>query len=208
MRTVEPSDVRSSDSAAPYNAPRPDWCILRDTILESINTSPGVFLASAGQIKGESQEFWEHKLKSSTWAVVQRRGKILGIAAAKSPGETDSYALQEKACFIESVWIAPFMRRKGVGERLVTYLIEQERKAGIRQFYLWVFKGNTPAIELYKRMDFKPTGNPSALTNVPEVQYLCEYDSGVIDDEELERNATARADDRSKLKIMYGLLAS
>lgn len=207
MRTAESSGVRGSDTAATHSEPRPDWRILRDAILESVATSPDAFLTTADQIKGESQEFWEGKLKSSDWVVVQRRDEIVGIAAAKSPGEIDSYASQQEACFIESVWVAPCMRGKGVGKRLVTYLIEQKRWDGIRQFYLWVFGHNTPAIQLYKRMDFKPTGNPSAL-GVPEIQYRLEFDSALIDDEEVGRNEAARKRDWRKLEITYRMLAS
>jgi ribosomal protein S18 acetylase RimI-like enzyme len=206
--TVMTGGVGRPDSVAPHSASRADWCILRDTILESIDTSPGAFLATADQIRGEPPEFWERKLRSSTWTVVHRRDKILGIAAASSPGEIDLYALQEKTCFIESVWIAPCMRGNGVGERLVTYLIEQKRKVGIRQFYLWVFDHNASAIRLYKRMDFKPTGHSSALLDACEIQYLRDFDSDVIDDEELERNATARKRDRRGLGITYLMITS
>jgi ribosomal protein S18 acetylase RimI-like enzyme len=208
MRAVEPRGIRSFDTAPPFNALRPDWCILRDTILESVTTSPDAFLAKADEIKTKSPDFWKDKLKSSDWAVVQRRDEILGIAAAKSPAEIDDYALQERACFIESVWIAPCMRRKGVGERLVTYLIEHERRVGIRQFYLWVFKENTPAKELYKEMEFKPTGRPSVLLGESEIQYLRQFDSPLMDDEEVGRNETARKRDWRKFEITYRMLAS
>jgi ribosomal protein S18 acetylase RimI-like enzyme len=208
MRTVEPSGVRSLNTTASHNALSPGARILRDTILVSIGTSPGAFLATAVQIKKEPPAFWEGELTSSTWAVVKYRNKIVGIAAAKSPGEMDSYALQGEACFIESVWVAPRIRGNGVGERLVTYLIEQKRKAGIRKFYLWVFDHNTPAIKLYRRMNFKPTGYPPALVDLPEIQYLREFDSDVIDDEELGCNAAARKLDRRRFRITYHMLTS
>ena len=208
MRAVESSDVKSFATVAPYNALRPDWCILRDTMLESVATSPDAFLTKADEIKGRSQEFWEGKLESSHWAVVQRRDEIVGIAAAKSPAKMDVYARQGQACFIESVWIAPCMRRKGVGDRLVTYLIEEELRAEIRQFYLWVFKENNSAKELYKKMGFKPTGRPSVLLGESEIQYLRDFGGAPIDDEEVGRNETARKRDWRKLEITYRMLTS
>lgn len=207
MRALESSGVRSFDTGASPNVPRPDWRILCDTILESVDTSPDAFLTKAREIKGKSRSFWKRKLRSSHWAVVQRGDEILGIAAAKPPGKIDFYASQGEACFIESVWIAPAMRRNGVGERLVNYLIEQERRAGIRQFYLWVFDDNASAIQLYERMGFKPTGNSSALEE-PETQYLREFDSELIDYEEAALNEADRADDHEKLEITYRMLAS
>jgi GNAT superfamily N-acetyltransferase len=179
--TVMVGGVGRPDSVAPHSASRADWRILRDTILELIDTTPGAFLAAADQIKREPSAFREGELTSSTWAL-------------------------QEACFIESVWVAPCMRGNGVGERLVTYLIEQKRKAGIRKFYLWVFDRNTPAIQLYERMDFKPTGHPPVLLDPLEVQYLLEFDSDVTDKDELKRNATARKWDRKRLCIKYSML--
>jgi ribosomal protein S18 acetylase RimI-like enzyme len=190
----------------PRIGPRPDWRILRDTILESLATSPDAFLATADNLKVEPSEYWKGRLDSSTWAVVERGNNILGIAAAKPPTEVDDYAPHDKACFIESVWIDPSMRGKGFGEHLVTYLIEEQRRAGIQQFYLWVFDHNDPAIRLYERMNFKPTGQPSELLNPLEVQFRRVFDSEVVDDDEQAANEADRMRDRRDFGITYRLL--
>jgi GNAT superfamily N-acetyltransferase len=166
-------------------------------------------MATATQLAGEPPEYWKSRLECSTWAVVQRRNKIVGIAAAKPPSEVDYYAFVEDACFIESVWIDPSIRGHGVGEGLVTYLIEQQRKtAGIQKFYLWVFDDNASAIRLYRRMGFKPTGQPSELLYRTEIQFLLAFDSDLIDDDELMRNAISREDERNYLGITYRLLST
>jgi ribosomal protein S18 acetylase RimI-like enzyme len=209
MLAGDSSGARRRGGVAEGNVSISDSDVLRDTILKSVATSPGAFLATAAELKEEPPEYWETRLKSSSWAVVQRGGQTLGVAAAKPPSEVDDYALQEKACFIESVWVDPSMRGKGLGERLVAYLIEQQRKvAGIQKFYLWVFDSNTPAIRLYKRMDFKPTGQPSDLLGKSEIQFLRAFDSDLIDDDELKRNAADRKKDRKELGITYRLLAA
>lgn len=201
------SSVQTRHQVVPSIASRSDWRLLRAAILKSIATSPGAFLATADRLKDKPDEYWTDRLESATWAVVQRRGHVLGIAAAKPPDEVDDYYLdsQEHACFIESVWVDPGLRGRGVGERLVTYLIEQQRQAGIQDFYLWVIDNNEPAIRLYDRMDFKETPNRSAL---PETQYLKAFDSNLIDDEELNRNADARERDGRDFGITYRLLTA
>ncbi len=205
MPTDDASSVRSSDDAASPSTPSSDLDILHETILKSVTTSPGAFLATATELEAEPSEYWVNRLESSTWAVMQRGDQILGIAAAKPPGELDDYALQENACFIESVWIDPSMRGKGLGERLVTYLIEQQRKAaGVQKFYLWVFDDNDPAIRLYRRMDFKPTGQPSEL---PEIQFIRSFDSDLVDDDEAREDADARRWDWENYGITYRLLS-
>jgi ribosomal protein S18 acetylase RimI-like enzyme len=194
------SDVGSVDCA-----PDPDWRVLRDTIVRALDESPKAFLATADQVAAEPPRFWQHRLTSASWAVVQHGQQILGIAAAKPPGKTDDNALPGRACFIESVWIHPDLRMQGVGQRLVTYLIEQQRQAGIQEFYLWVFDHNAPAIRLYDRMDFKPTGRPSEL---PETQFLLRFDSDVIDHEEVQDNLERRAGDRRDFGITYRMLTA
>ena len=191
------SDVRSPDYVtAPYHLSS-DWPVLRDTIIKSLELSPDAFLTKLEQVQDEGQEFWELKLGSAQWAVVQREGQTIGIAAAKQPVETDDYAVPGKACFIESVWIAPRVREHGVGRRLVTYLIEQQRQAGIQEFYLWVVHDNDPAIALYDRMDFKRTGRKSKL---PEAQFMRTFDSELVDDEELQYSRAERAAGQERLR--------
>lgn len=208
MMTVV-SGVRSLDNAAPPNESRPDWLILRDTILVSIATSPGAFMATAAQIESRPPQFWRRELRFSTWAVVQRQDEILGIAAAKSPSATDLYASREEACFIESVWIAPEMRGDELGQRLVTYLIEKKRRVGVRKFYLWVFDHNTPAISLYKRMDFTQTKRFSDLPGGREIQFLREFDREVIiTAEELKADAGERERDWARSGLTYRMLAA
>lgn len=163
-------------------------------------------MATADQLKDKPAEYWTKRLESATWAVVQCQGRVLGIAAAQPP-EADHHPVSwGRACFIESVWVDPSMRGRGIGERLVTYLMEQQRQAGIQDFYLWVFDNNEPAIGLYKRMEFKPTGRPSDLVDRHEIQYLRAFDSNLIDDDELARNQAARQQDRDDLGITYRLL--
>lgn len=216
LRTLEVSRSGNSGVATPHDGGRPDWRILCDTILASLDESPKAFLATVDQMKKEPQDFWEGKLRSATWTVVQRGDEILGIAAAKPPGELDSYAQSERACFIESVWISPALRKHGIGKRLVTYIFEQECKAGIRQFYLWVFSDNTSAINFYEQMKFRPTENQSELLGDAENQYLKEFGSSLFDRKKLAliaklslaRNARRRKRDLRDSGIGYRVLNS
>ena len=197
------SIVRSPDFATMPSMPAPDWQVLRDVVIKSLTTSPDAFLTTLDQVATRKPRFWQKKLRSAQWAVVQRHGETLGIAAAKQPLKTDECALPDKACFIESVWIDPCLRRHGVGQRLVTYLIQQRRQAGIQDFYLWVVNHNDPAIRLYDRMDFKRTDRESEL---PETQFLRKFDSDLVDEEEVQRNLAERADDERNLEITYRML--
>jgi ribosomal protein S18 acetylase RimI-like enzyme len=187
--------------------------ILRWARRESIRTSAGAFLSTAADIEAKSSAYWEHELSSSTWAIAEKGGRILGIAAAKVPDpRVDEDADPDEVRFIESVWIDPSARRCGLGEQLVQYLIETQRCRQIERFYLWVLHENRPAIELYKYLGFKFTYNEHSFLNplnggrVRERQYLKMYDSNLIDETELARNFAARERIRRIYGIQYRLL--
>ena len=183
-----------------------DAGMLQYAVLKSVLTSPDAFLATAGQLKEKPPSYWREQLGSAAWAVVERGDRILGIAAAKPPrGQDTEYADPGKACFIESVWLDPSMRAKGVGKHLVNYLIEEKRRAGIQDFYLWVLDDNAPAITLYEHMQFKLTHRPSTW---PETQYRLAFDSDVIDDAERARDEDDRKRDWDAFRVTYRLLSS
>ena len=54
--------------------------------------------------------------------------------------------------------MAPESGRLGVGRRLVRWLIDRERKSGIKEILLWVIDGNAHARNFYFRMGFRSTG--------------------------------------------------
>ena len=123
-------------------------------------------------------------------------------------GDDKKSADPANAWFIESVWIAPSMRRNGVGKRLVSFIIEGGRKVGIKDFYLWVFDHNAPAIGLYQDMEFGPTGRSAELpvSQAREVQYVLKFDGDGTNDDALRQNAAERGLDHEKFGITYRLL--
>ncbi len=138
-----------------------DEQVLAQALCESVSTSPEAFLKTLEDIKNREPDYWRKEIDSSTWAVIQRGKQIVGVAAAKWPDrDMDSTIDQNKARFIESVWIAPEFRRRHLGERLMRYLMEQERAKSptVRQFLLWVLDDNETAISMYVKMGFTFVG--------------------------------------------------
>jgi ribosomal protein S18 acetylase RimI-like enzyme len=200
---------KSSGGVATVSLLNHDAQILRDAVLKSVRTSPESFLATVDDVEARLPDYWESELQSATWAVMERDGRVVGIAAAKRPGDQDTvYASPREACFIESVWIDPSIRRLGLGERLVNYLIEMQRQKGVQEFYLWVFENNMPAIGLYEHMNFKETDRIAKLRGRPmrEVQYLLKFDSDAVDLSEQQQSEEARNQDQLSSRITYRLL--
>jgi ribosomal protein S18 acetylase RimI-like enzyme len=135
-----------------------DARILKEAVRESILTSPNSFLRTVDDVDTMGADYWVKELQDSTWAVIEQIDEVVGIAVARWPDQDiDRNIDQDKARFIESVWIAPKFRGSHMGERLVNYLIEEEHGQcpGVSRFMLWVFEDNKHAIRLYKRMRFK-----------------------------------------------------
>jgi ribosomal protein S18 acetylase RimI-like enzyme len=61
------------------------------------------------------------------------------------------------------MWVAPEVRRTGVGKALVDRVIEWAQANGISRVLLDVADMNTPAIALYDLKGFKPNGKAGAL---------------------------------------------
>lgn len=136
-----------------------DADILRYALRQAVGTSPGSFLRTVADVDAEPPKYWANEIRSSKWAVAQRGGKVVGIAAGKRPNLKMDSEDPATARYIESVWIAPGLRRRRLGERLIKYLLTAEYLDNhrIRQFLLWVYTTNAPAMRLYEHIGFVPT---------------------------------------------------
>jgi ribosomal protein S18 acetylase RimI-like enzyme len=190
-----------------------DAKILQKAIRESISTSPEAFLKTVDDVDERLIDYWEKEIDTSTWAVIQRGEEVVGIAVARFPDhEMDTDIDPTAARFIESVWIAPELRGRRIGERLVRFLFEVEcnKNPGIKQFLLWVFDQNDRAIRLYERMGFADTGikNHDSRGGRTEVrfQYLLTFDTAVVEAAETVVNEAARRADRCQFDVRYRIL--
>jgi len=71
------------------------------------------------------------------------------------------------------MWVAPEVRRRGVGGMLVDAVIEWARSNGVTRLLLDVADNNAPAIELYARKGFEPNGEVGTLP--PPREYIREH---------------------------------
>jgi ribosomal protein S18 acetylase RimI-like enzyme len=163
-----------------------DARILQDALLVAVGTSPDSFIKTIEEVKGQPLEYWINEIRSSTWAVAQRGKEIVGLVAGKPPDSAHDREDQMFTRYIESVWITPELRRKGLGKRLIHFLLEIEYRKNqqIRQFLLWVLATNKDAKKMYEHMGFKATKESKLLrrrgrlrTRVKEVKYCLNFDA-------------------------------
>jgi GNAT superfamily N-acetyltransferase len=75
---------------------------------------------------------------------------------------------------LAAMWVAPDARGTGVGEALIRAVTQWARDAGHRALRLDVSDTNEPAIRLYARMGFFPTGAVSAFR--PPREHITEHE--------------------------------
>ncbi len=181
--------------------------ILHDALHEAVRTSPDSFLKTVEDVETKPLDYWIDEILSSTWAVAQRAGEVVGLVAGKRPDSDNDAEDQAITRYIESVWIAPQLRGRGLGRRLIRYLLEAEyrRNQHIRQFLLWVFTTNYPAIRLYEQMGFVRTLEMNVGIRT-EIKYRLDLDSVVHPAVGLTVNETARRQDRYHYGVTYRIL--
>jgi ribosomal protein S18 acetylase RimI-like enzyme len=134
--------------------------VLRNAVRSAVISSPRSFLTTIESVEAKPLEGWVAELQSATWVVAERGGavhkQVVGVAASRHPDPDADSEDPAAARYIDSVWVAPGLRGRRVGERLLKHLLAAEHWSNprVRQFLLWVFDDNDPAIRLYERIGF------------------------------------------------------
>jgi ribosomal protein S18 acetylase RimI-like enzyme len=129
-----------------------DWWLLRRARLEALLDSPQAFTSSYRQEARWSEAEWRRMSNAAQWIVAHEAGKVIGLA--KSVRAPDKPTMRH----VESVWVAPTYRRRGVLRTLLQALVEIERRMGVTDLMLWVLEDNYNAQRAYEALGFVPTG--------------------------------------------------
>lgn len=144
-----------------------DWRRLRKIRLTALNADPGVFLSSHRTEKRYAPQRWRQEFSRGEWHVMVaadrfRRRHYVGLVGATRLPET---SLQE--CYLEYLWVAPRVRRRGVASMLLRTVLDRLSEAGVRTVWLYILDGNEPASRLYQRFGFQSTNELSPLPDDP-----------------------------------------
>jgi ribosomal protein S18 acetylase RimI-like enzyme len=128
-----------------------DWQVLRTARLRALLDSPHAFLSSYAQESSWGELEWRRLFDHSTWIVAGGREQVIGLA--RSFGERGCSLTRH----IESVWVAPTHRRRGICRELIQTLVDLEQRIGATEVLLWVLAGNQDAQRTYEALGFTPT---------------------------------------------------
>lgn len=135
-----------------------DWQTIRSVRLRALSDAPSAFGSSYEQQSRESDEQWIERVQQLTdpqhagtwlaWLHDEPAGMVVGVRDNK---------VIDRAWLV-SMWVAPNVRRLGVGQQLIQSAIDWGSEQQIQALHLHVTDGNEPAKGLYQRVGFSMTG--------------------------------------------------
>lgn len=137
-----------------------DWRLLRETRLQALHESPHAFMSTYAHESEWGEAQWRRAFERATWIVAHDAVNVIGLAA--SVRESERSATRH----VESIWVAPTHRRRGVLRGLLHALAEMERRNEVTELLLWILEDNHNAQCAYEALGFELTGERQFLHNV------------------------------------------
>ncbi len=141
-----------------------EWAALRALRLRALADAPHAFATTLVVAEQRSEADW-HELarrgsSGHTWAtfVADEGGCLLGMATGAIPDEPSRLHDDLGTVNLMQMWVAPEMRRTGVGTRLVEAVLTWAAGRGSPRVRLGVNAGDVGAVAFYKRCGFRDTG--------------------------------------------------
>lgn len=128
------------------------WRILKSLRLDALKDSPNAFLGNYDRESEWSPSQWRAECAASTWVSATVVETLVGVAKLARANDPDV------TLHIESMWVNPGWRRRGIAQVLVGKLEILAREQGEEILGLWTFDGNESARRLYLRLGFHPVG--------------------------------------------------
>ena len=126
-----------------------DWQELRNTRLHALQESPHAFVATYAEETLLSRSYWRGRIDSSIWTVAREGGQTIGLARLRTPEDKPL-----KVRYIESVWVHPVHRCKGVVRSMMEDLELHALAAKVARLRLWVLDTNRSAADAYVKLGF------------------------------------------------------
>jgi GNAT superfamily N-acetyltransferase len=155
-----------------------DWRELRDVRLRALADAPSAFGSTLGREAVFPDDVWRERAAQGRTLLARTvpdggpagndrsPGPVVGIAAVV-PSPDDATVAE-----LVSVWVEPGARGSGVAASLLARADDLAAGLGARTLALWVTATNAPALRLYERAGFAPTGETQPLPSDPRLVEL------------------------------------
>jgi ribosomal protein S18 acetylase RimI-like enzyme len=142
-----------------------DWPKLRKIRLTALNADPPAFLSTHESEAAFTERRWRQEFSRGEWHVAVghlRRSRYMGLVGVTRLPETSS-----QECYLEYLWVAPRVRRRGVASMLLRAVLGRLYESGVHTVWLYILDGNEPASRLYQRFGFQSTNDVQPLPDDP-----------------------------------------
>jgi len=163
--------ARGSVPRMQIRAVRPDEAAqLRDVRLRALADAPEAFLTTLAEALAYPDQVWQERAatlpgRATFIAEEAETGHWWGMVG----GVLETVQADEPpAVYLIGMWVDPARRGTGLGEALVQAVLDWALAQGVRRVELDVVETNAPAIALYARCGFRPTGQRHAIAARPE----------------------------------------
>ncbi len=119
-------------------------------VVEEATSRPPQCLCWVARVRGEESQIGGLILANFNWSL-----KFAG-----------------RALWIETLYVTPTQRRKGIGARLVETMLDWAEEQEIRGVDLEAYRGNTPASILYRSLGFRRLGRERFYFRIEGSGYL------------------------------------
>lgn len=161
-----------------------DWRELRDVRLRALADAPSAFGSTLAREAAFPDDVWRERAAQGRTLLARTApdggppddggpagndrspGPVVGIAAVV-PSPDDATVAE-----LVSVWVEPGARGSGVAASLLARAEDLAAGLGARTLALWVTATNAPALRLYERAGFAPTGETQPLPSDPRLVEL------------------------------------
>ena len=154
------------------------WKDYKNLRLRALREEPKAFASSYEIEKNTPDEEWKKRLKSykegkNNWMVFANdAGKLVGMVGAY---QTDRH-IKNNSVDIIALFVPGEERGRGISKLLMRALLDELKNASISNAKLSVYKEQVIALNLYKKLGFKITGQENVPhgTGEPHKAYLME----------------------------------
>ncbi len=134
-----------------------DWRLWRELRLTALAEAPRAFTTRLDEWQGEGdrEERWRARLGIPGC-------HLLAFVDGRPAGMAGGVPVEpEGTAELISMWVAPAVRGRGVGDRLIDAVERWAREVSARVLVLSVAEDNDAAVRLYRRAGFVRTGAPA-----------------------------------------------
>jgi GNAT superfamily N-acetyltransferase len=143
---------------------------LRVLRLHALADSPWAFGSTLSREEAFTDDVWQERAALS--AAGEDRVTFIAEDGDRWTGMATGLMEPDGRLDLVGMFVDPIARGQRLGAAMVEAVAAWARGRGASRLHLWVTTTNEPALRLYRRTGFHPTGRTKALDHTPSLQEL------------------------------------